>query len=207
MTRALQKANHCSGLYCVLVGLGVCGAAWAAVAPRPSLADKIPAAAPAPDLVLVNGKILTVDANDSIAEAIAIRDGKIIAVGSNGSIAKLASDKTSEIELYDVKLSDASSIGEIVQRVRERASTAKPGEWILGSGWDEGKLSELRYIYASDLDKVAPNNLEIVQRVRERASTAKPGEWILGSGWDEGKLSELRYIYASDLDKVAPNNP
>jgi hypothetical protein len=182
MTRALQKPNHRSGLYCVLVGLVVCGAAWAAVAPRPILADKTPAAAPAPDLVLVNGKILTVDANDSIAEAIAIREGKIIAVGSNGNIAKLANDTTrvidlhgrtatpglidshghfadgGESELYDVKLSDASSIGEIVQRVRERASTQKPGEWILGSGWDEGKLSELRYIYASDLDKVAPNN-------------------------------------------------
>jgi predicted amidohydrolase YtcJ len=182
MTCASRQPNHRSSLYCVLLGLVVCGAAWAAVAPRPIHADKIPAAAPAPDLVLINGKILTVDANDSIAEAIAIRGGKIIAVGSNGDIAKLASDTTSvidlhgrtatpglidshghfadggESELYDVKLSDASSIGEIVRRVSERASTLKPGEWILGSGWDEGKLAELRYVYASDLDKVAPNN-------------------------------------------------
>ena len=34
----------------------------------------------------------------------------------------------------------------------------KPGEWLTGAGWDEGKLAERRYIVASDLDKVAPNN-------------------------------------------------
>src|SRR6202040_4189498 len=106
----------------------------------------------------------------------------IIAVGSNSDIAKLSARSTRIIdlhgrtatpglidshghfadggvaELYDVKLSDATSIAEIVGRVGERAATLKPGEWILGSGWDEGKLSNLRYIYASDLDKVSPNN-------------------------------------------------
>src|SRR5580658_6600440 len=142
-------------------------------------------AAPVPpaEAVLLDGKILTVDPHDSVVEAVAIGfDGRFLAIGSNAEIRAHIGPNTGvidlhgrtatpglidshghfadggEIELYDVKLSDASSIGEIVQRVRERASTAKPGEWILGSGWDEGKLSELRYIYASDLDKVAPNN-------------------------------------------------
>ncbi len=56
----------------------------------------------------------------------------------------------SESDLYDVKLSDAASIAEIVRRVGERAAALKPGEWVLGSGWDEGKLAELRYITAPD---------------------------------------------------------
>ena len=34
----------------------------------------------------------------------------------------------------------------------------KPGEWVRGSGWDEGKLAELRYIRAADLDTVSPEN-------------------------------------------------
>ena len=40
----------------------------------------------APDTVLVNGKVITVDASDSIAEALAIRDGKIVAIGFEMSI-------------------------------------------------------------------------------------------------------------------------
>jgi len=135
-----------------------------------------------PDLVLVNGKILTVDTKDSIAEAVAIRGGKIIAVGSNAEIQQRAAKETRAVdlhgrtatpglidshghfadggvnELYDVGLSDAASIEDIVRRVRERAASLKPGEWVLGNGWDEGKLSDRRYVFASDLDKVAPNN-------------------------------------------------
>ena len=61
-------------------------------------------------------------------------------------------------ELYDVNLSDATSIAEIVQKIAERAKTLKPGEWIQGTGWDESKLTELRYVLAADLDKVAPKN-------------------------------------------------
>jgi predicted amidohydrolase YtcJ len=163
-----------------LAGLLAAGAARAGVAPRRAVAEKIPAAEA--DLVLINGRVLTVDANDSIAEAIAIGGGKIVAVGSNADISKLVSAKTRVIdlhgrtatpglvdshghfadggvsELYDVKLSDASSIEEIIRRVGERVVKLKPGEWVLGSGWDEGKLAELLYLYASDQDKVAPNN-------------------------------------------------
>ena len=139
------------------------------------------ASAPA-DVVLLRGKILTVDAKDSVAEALAIRDSKIVAVGSGSEIAKHIGPGTTVIdlhgraatpglidshnhfadggvnELYDVNLSTAARIDEIVSKVRERAATLKPGEWLLGDGWDEGKLAELRYIYASDLDAVSPNN-------------------------------------------------
>jgi predicted amidohydrolase YtcJ len=136
----------------------------------------------APDLVLINGKILTVDAKESIAEAVAIRGGKIIAVGSNAEIQQRAAKETRVVdlhgrtatpglidshghfadggvnELYDVGLSDAASVADIVQRVHDRAASLKPGEWVLGDGWDEGKLSDHRYVFASDLDKAAPNN-------------------------------------------------
>jgi predicted amidohydrolase YtcJ len=47
---------------------------------------------------------------------------------------------------------------EIVARVKTKAAVAKPGEWITGSGWDEGKLAERRYVTAADLDAVAPHN-------------------------------------------------
>ena len=61
-------------------------------------------------------------------------------------------------ELYDVVLSDASSVAEIVARVKAKVATVKAGEWVTGSGWDEGKLAEHRYVTAADLDAVSPNN-------------------------------------------------
>ena len=64
------------------------------------LLSGLPASAQAPDLILVHGKILTVDAKDSIAQAVAIRQGKIIAVGSNKKILQLAGSKARVIDLH-----------------------------------------------------------------------------------------------------------
>jgi predicted amidohydrolase YtcJ len=141
------------------------------------------------DMVLINGTILTVDPQDSVAEAVAIQAGKIIAVGSRQQILALTDADTQVLdlhgrtatpglidthghyqdggvdELYNIKLTDAKSVAEIVQRVQARVATTKPGEWVLGSGWDEGKLAENRYVYASDLDKVSPNNPVWLQNI------------------------------------------
>jgi predicted amidohydrolase YtcJ len=135
---------------------------------------------PAADLVLVNGKIITIDAQDSIAEAVAISAGRIVAVGRSGDIKARASAATEVIDLggravspglidthvhftqvdalYNVDLSTASSIKEALAAVAARVATAKPGDWIRGRGWDEGKFKERRYLTAADLDEVAPNN-------------------------------------------------
>ena len=136
----------------------------------------------APDLVLIHGNVLTIDANDSIVQALAIKSGKIIAVGSDKDISRLISGKTHIIdlhgrtatpglidshghfadggvnELFSIDLSNAARIGDILQKLTEKAGLTKPGEWIVGEGWDEGKLKERRYVYAADLDHVAPNN-------------------------------------------------
>lgn len=132
------------------------------------------------DLILINGRIITVDANDSIAQALAIHNGKIVAVGSNEEIRKRSPKSARVIDLhgrtatpglidshchfdetsaiYGVELSKITSISEAVDLVRQKVATQKPGEWITGSGWDEGKLAESRYLTAADLDKVAPNH-------------------------------------------------
>jgi len=64
-----------------------------------SLASQAVADTPFADRILVNGNILTVDASDSIAEAIAIRDGRIMAVGTNAEIEALAGPGTDRIDL------------------------------------------------------------------------------------------------------------
>jgi predicted amidohydrolase YtcJ len=135
---------------------------------------------PAADLVLVNGTILTVDAADAIAQAIAVANGKIVAVGTSDAVKAHIGPQTEVIDLrgrtatpglidthvhfseadalYSVELSDAASIGDVLARVRDQVAKAKPGEWIRGRGWDEGKFAERRYVTAADLDQVAPNN-------------------------------------------------
>jgi predicted amidohydrolase YtcJ len=138
---------------------------------------------PAADLILINGKILTVDAKDSIVEAVAIRGGKIIAIGSNTEIQQSASKETHIIDLH--------------------GRTATPGFIDSHGHFADGAVNELYHVNLSDAASVA----DIVQRVRQRAAKLKPGEWVLGNGWDEGKLSDHRYVFAADLDKAAPNNP
>ena len=63
-------------------------------------------------------------------------------------------------KLFNVDLSDPAikTMDDVLQRVAAQVKTLKPGEWVRGRGWDEGKLAERRYITAADLDKVAPNN-------------------------------------------------
>lgn len=143
--------------------------------------DNAQPAAPA-DLVLSNGKVITVDANDTVAQAVAVTDGKIVAVGSNDRIKPFIGPRTEVIDLrgraatpglidshvhfseaealYDVDLSDTTvtKIADVVSRVAIQVGKLKSGDWVRGRGWDEGKLAERRYVTAADLDDVAPAN-------------------------------------------------
>jgi predicted amidohydrolase YtcJ len=158
---------------CVALVLGglVLGSSVGAVQPS----------APA-DIVLLNGAVLTVDRSDSVAQAVAISSGTIVAVGTTADIRKLAGERTEVIDLagravtpglidthvhfsaadalFTVDLGDAAvkSIADVKARIAARVKTLKPGEWVRGRGWDEGKYLERRYITAADLDEVAPNN-------------------------------------------------
>ena len=134
------------------------------------------------DLLLIHGQVVTVDETDSISEAVAVRNGTIVKVGSDAEVLAFANhdngvrvidlhghtvtpgliDTHAHIaqggvnELYGVNLSDAGSVTEIVARLKAKIALVKEGEWVTGSGWDEGKLAEHRYITAADLDAVAP---------------------------------------------------
>ncbi|HZR32387.1 MAG TPA: amidohydrolase family protein [Terriglobales bacterium] len=160
----------------LVVAAGIMPAAKSAVAANPPQSD-------AADLVLINGKILTVDANDSIAQAVAIKGGKIVAVGSSEAILQRAGSGTRVIDLH--------------------GRTATPGLIDTHGHFADGGVNELYHVNLSDSSRVE----DVVAKVRDKVATTKPGEWVQGDGWDEGKLAEHRYVYASDLDKVSPNNP
>jgi hypothetical protein len=134
---------------------------------------------PAPaDIVLLNGTIITVDAKDTMAEAIAITDGRISFVGNTGDARRFVGPATRVVDLAGraatpglidthvhfsesadrLDLGSARRMDDVIRMVRDRASKVPAGTWVRGGGWDEGKLEERRYIIAADLDKAAPDH-------------------------------------------------
>jgi len=134
------------------------------------------------DLVLINGKIITVDPQDTIAEAVAVKYDKILAVGRNEKIKPLVGPETKVIDLegkmvcpgfidshlhppgagisllYEVNCRDCKSIEELLEKIRERVEKAPKGTWIRASRFNEFKVTEKRRINRWDLDKVSPDN-------------------------------------------------
>jgi len=135
-----------------------------------------------PTLVLVNGKILTMDGQSRTAEAVAIRDGTFLAVGNSATIKSMAGSGTQTIDLagktvvpglidthahfkaagladYVVNMSRAKTVPEALEAIKEFAAKKKPGDWIIGSAWHPpSQLAEKRYLTRQEIDSVAPNN-------------------------------------------------
>jgi predicted amidohydrolase YtcJ len=141
------------------------------------------AAAQTPDLILIHGKILTVDAKDSIVEAVAIAKGTIIAVGSTADIQRQAGPATRVVDLHGL--------------------TATPGLIDTHGHFAASGVDEVFSVVLNDVQRVS----DVQNKIRAKVAQLKPGEWLVGAGWDESKLAERRYLLASDLDKITPNNP
>jgi hypothetical protein len=140
------------------------------------------------DTVLINGKILTVDSQSSIREAIAIRGGTILATGSTADVRKLAGPSTRSIDLQgrtvipglidshlhairaalsfstEVNWIGARSLTEALGRIHEAAQTMKPGAWlIVAGGWNVDQFQERRRPTQAELVAAAPDNPVYVQ--------------------------------------------
>lgn len=134
-----------------------------------------------PEVIYINGKIYTLDKNNTIVEAIAVHDGKILALGKSSELtgkykdAKVIDLKgktvvpgfidaeanlmefSKQLSLLDLR--NAKSVNEILNMVSERVRTSKPDDWIGGFGWDELKIPEkdLERLNHSLLDNVSSN--------------------------------------------------
>jgi predicted amidohydrolase YtcJ len=144
-----------------------------------------PAQTPRPETVLYNGKVVTVDASFSYAEAVAIAGGKFVAVGKNDTVRHLAGPTTRLIDLKGrtvipgltddhlhsagggpgVDLSRARTLNEVLRAIEERAQKTPAGEIITtNSDWHEAQLAEQRLPLRRDLDRVAPRHPLVVVR-------------------------------------------
>jgi len=151
------------------------------------------------DLVLKNGKIVTMDPDESVAEAVAVKYGRVIAVGGNDDVKGLIGDETEVIDLCGrtvipglidshghfvrtgatrmllVDLSQEAgvrSIADIQARLAERAKETPPGEWVTGYQEDDSKLAEKRHPTRWDLDEACPDHPCIISTVGGHFSMA-----------------------------------
>ena len=135
------------------------------------------------DLILTNGKVLTVDSEFSIRNTVVIDDGLIIETGDAGLTQKYKSQKIVNLEgkvlmpgFNDshthirgrpqryIELGKVTSILEIQELISNKVAAIGEGEWITGYGWSEDELDEGRRPVRRDLDAAAPNNPVILTR-------------------------------------------
>jgi predicted amidohydrolase YtcJ len=145
--------------------------------------------AQAPDIVLVNGKIVTVDDRFTVAQALAIKDGRIVKAGTSAEIAALKGPSTRMIELAgrtvipglidnhahwvraaehdELRFDGVTSRQQALKMLAERVSKTPAGEWVVVlGGWSEEQFTdEPKGFTRDELDRIAPNNPVVLQAV------------------------------------------
>jgi predicted amidohydrolase YtcJ len=141
------------------------------------------------DLILTNGKIITVDERFTIAQAVAIKGDRIVAVGTNQDVGRLAGPATRRIDLkgrsvtpglidnhmhllragttwqYEVRLDGVGTRRQAIDMLRARAAAVKPGDWIytLGGWAIEQFADDPKPFTREELDRAVPNNPLLLQ--------------------------------------------
>jgi predicted amidohydrolase YtcJ len=134
------------------------------------------------DTVLHNGKVITLDDESTVAQAIAIKDAHIYAVGGE-ELLELEAEEVIDLDGktvvpgfadnhyhgigggQGVDLTRARSIGDVIDAIAEEASVTPEGEIITtNSDWHEGQLSEGRLPYRDDLDRATTRHPVVVVR-------------------------------------------
>jgi len=140
------------------------------------------------DTVFKNGRVITVNDNDEITQALAIKDNKIVFTGSDEELIELIDDKTEVIDLkgrtlmpgiidshfhpilagligkeldaamIDTTYGNCKSLSEMLEILKKAVASKKPGEWVSMMGYEPLLLPEQRHPTIKELDELAPNN-------------------------------------------------
>lgn len=148
------------------------------------------------DTVFINGQVVTVNQNNDVVEALAVKDNKIVYVGSNAGAKSFVDDASEVIDLkgrsllpgftdahehvlvrgsnelgVDCRSPKMKSIEDIKAAIAEVAKVTPKGEWIRGWGYDHSKLAEGRHPDRFDLDEAAPDHKVSIVRVCNHIGT------------------------------------
>jgi predicted amidohydrolase YtcJ len=181
-----------------------------------AVAWRLAAQQPAADLILSNGKIITVDERFSIAQAIAIRGDRIVSVGSNSELASMAGPNTRRIDLrgravipglidnhmhllragttwkWEVRWDGVGSRKAALDMLRARVKSAKQGEWVYNlGGWTIDQFADDKRPFTRDeLDQIAPENPLLLQASYYEAYLNSRAVKALGIDSPTGRVPE-----------------
>ncbi len=147
------------------------------------------------DMIVVKGRVYTVDDSRPMVSAFAVTNGRILFAGSEREVRALAGPHTRVIDvggatvvpglvdahahlvglgnaLANVNLAGSRSFAEVVERVKARSGATKPGEWIYGRGWDQNLWPDKQFPTHVALSAAFPNNPVVLQRIDGHALVA-----------------------------------
>lgn len=146
----------------------------------------------AADTVFFNGRIYTMDAENSVVDAFAVKGDRITGIGTSSAIersfkAKVRVDLEGKtvlpgfidahahfmslgISRLTVDLVGSTSEKEAAERVRQRVAKSMAAQWIRGRGWDQNDWPVTRFPSHGSLDRVSPNNPVFLVRVDGHAA-------------------------------------
>lgn len=136
------------------------------------------------DTIFKNGVVLTMDSDNTICQAVAVKNNKIIAVGDNEFVESFGGSDTEIVELngrtlmpgfidahmhlgmrgqnaaviIDCNSDDVPTISGIMEKIKEAADKLPKGTWIKATGYEQSKLKEGRHPTRDELDEAAPDN-------------------------------------------------
>jgi len=133
--------------------------------------------------IFINAQVLTMDKNNSVAEAIALENNKIVAIGSSVEISKLITSRTQvndlqgktlipgfidahghfpgsglfkvSADLRSPPMGGVTTMTELLEALKQEAFAKAPGEWVTGSGYDDTLIAERRHPTRQELDSVS----------------------------------------------------
>ena len=143
------------------------------------------------DSLFHNGKVITIDANLTIASAVAVDNEKILDIGDETLLQRYVSDNMVDLggkvlmpgfndshthirgqpQRY-IDLTETRSIAELKDQLRAKVAEIGTGEWVTGYGWSEDFMAELRRPLRGDLDDAAPDNPVLLTRAGGHSAVA-----------------------------------
>jgi len=163
------------------------------------------------DIVILNGNIYTLEEEKPLAEAIAIKDDRIFMLGSNEKVRETIGENTLVFDiqgrtvipglidahvhffsygssLKELNFVGTKSISEILDIVKRNISNYKPGEWIIGHGWDHEDWEKKEFPTYKEISEITPENPVYFTRVDGHA------------GWANKKAMEIAGISKETKD-------
>ena len=176
------------------------------------------------EMLLVNGTIYTFDANNSVVQAVATNGGRIVGIGTTDELkqryhARAITDLQGKTvmpgfidghchvlnegsRLHNLDVTGATSQQQIAGLVAARVQQFRPGQWVIGRGWDQNLWAVKEFPSHAVLDIVAPNNPVLLRRIDGHAM------WVNKTAMDlSGITSETKDPDGGKMYRDPKGNP